>query len=84
MADITKTLELMTEERMCQYYIYGFETRLKLRNTACSEVTGRHIETGVVICDLTGFGASKMGKQVYNFMKIAGQISNDYYPELLG
>ncbi|KAG6376972.1 CRAL-TRIO domain-containing protein [Boletus reticuloceps] len=50
---------------------------------AASRAAGRRIEQSLVIVDLKGFGLSQFW-QVKSLVQISFQISQDYYPEMMG
>jgi len=82
--ELTKLFEVTTEERMMKYYVREYERVLMERFPACSRKEGRHIEQSFTILDLNGISMRMMNKQVYNFVKVASSIAQDYYPEMLG
>lgn len=82
--ELTKLFEVTTEERMMKYYVREYERVLWERYPACSKKENRHIEQSFTILDLNGISMKMMNRQVYNFVKLASSIAQDYYPEMLG
>jgi CRAL/TRIO domain/CRAL/TRIO, N-terminal domain len=82
--DMKKIFEITTEERMIRYYIREYESMIKLRIPACAVAAGYAVEQTLTILDLGGSSSKLMKKNVYNFVKLASGIAQDYYPEILG
>lgn len=90
---IKELFKITSEERMMRYYIREYERCMKYRFPACSRASGKLIEQGFTILDLTGVSMSIMSgsvfkfiilQQVKDFIKIASSIGQNYYPEMLG
>ena len=82
--DMKKIFSLTTEERMIRYYIREYERMVNLRIPACALAAGYPVEQTFTILDLGGSSTKLMKKNVYNFVKLASGIAQDYYPEILG
>lgn len=82
--NITNLFQITTEERMVKYYIKEYERLLKYRFPACSKAAGRVIEQSLTILDVDGLGIGALTGQTKAFMKIATNIGQNYYPEMLG
>lgn len=84
MLDMKRIFELTTEERMIRYYIREYESMINERIPACAIAAGYAIEQTLTILDLGGSSTKLMKKTVYNFIKLASGVAQDYYPEILG
>ncbi|OMJ78324.1 hypothetical protein SteCoe_21879 [Stentor coeruleus] len=82
--DINHLFSITTDERMIRYYIREYESMIKLRIPACSIAAGCLIEQTFTILDLGGSSTKLMKKNVYNFVKLASGMAQDFYPEILG
>ena len=82
--DIKRVFEITTEERMIRYYIREYESMINIRIPACAVAAGYAIEQTLTILDLGGSSTKLMKSTVYNFIKLASGIAQDYYPEILG
>lgn len=76
--------QITTEERLIRYYIREYESMVKIRIPACCRAAGVPVEQSLTILDLGGSSTKLMKKSVYNFVKLASGIAQDYYPEILG
>ena len=74
---------MTTEERLSRYYIREYERTIEDRLPACSRVFGRDISQYISIFDLKGVSMSMVTKKLIDFVKLTGQISGEYYPELV-
>jgi len=81
---IQDLFQITNEDRLLKYYVREYERLMLAKFPACSSGAGKHIETSLTILDLSGISTKLMNKQVYNFIKIASSVSQDYYPEILG
>jgi hypothetical protein len=79
-----EVFQITTRERMIRYYVREYERLLKYRFNACSKSSGRLIEQGFSILDLTGVSMSVLSGDVKDFIKMATGIGQNYYPEMLG
>jgi hypothetical protein len=82
--DIQRVFEITTEDRMMHYYVREYERLILERFPAATEAAGYRVEQSLTILDLQGISMKMATKQVYNFIKIASSIAQDYYPEMLG
>jgi hypothetical protein len=76
--------KLTTGERMMNYYIKGYERLIRNRFPACSKAVGHVIEQSCTIIDVNGVGMGIMMGKTKEFLKIAANIGQNYYPEMLG
>jgi hypothetical protein len=51
---VKELFKITNEERMMRYYIREYERAMKFRFAACSKASGKLIEQGFTILDLTG------------------------------
>ena len=56
--DPEEIFQIVTEDRFIKKLIVDMEFNLNLRQPACSEVAGKHIEQGIIVSDLAGFRLS--------------------------
>ena len=85
--DKTKVEELFkitTEEKMVKYYIKQYERQVKYIFPACSAVVQKPVEQSCTILDANGIGIFSLVGPIKGFVKIASDIGQDYYPEMLG
>ena len=82
--NLTELFKVTTEERMMKYYIKEYERSMKYRFRACSRASGRVIEQSTTILDCEGIGLSLLTGKTKEFVKIASDIGQNYYPEMLG
>ncbi len=69
---------------MMKYYIREYERLMKYRFPACSKAKGKLIEQSLTIIDVDGVGLGMMAGKTKEFLKIASNIAQNYYPEMLG
>jgi hypothetical protein len=81
---IKELFQITNRDRMMRYYIREYERLMKYRFNACSKISGRLIEQGFSILDLSGVSMSILSGDVKDFIKIASGIGQNYYPEMLG
>ncbi len=67
-----------------EYFIREYEKLILYRYPGASRAAGRKIEQSTTILDCKHGSMKIMSKKVYSFIKIASQIGQDYYPEILG
>ena len=67
-----------------KYYIQSYEFLLNKIFPTCSRLAGRPIEQTFTVLDLEGVSMSMASSRVWNFVKLASSIGQDYYPEILG
>jgi hypothetical protein len=69
---------------MMKYYIKEYERLMKFRFPACSQAVGKVIEQSCTIIDVNGVGMSLLTGKTKEFLKIASDIAQNNYPEMLG
>lgn len=84
MVNVTKIFETTSSERIIKYYAMSYETLLHKILPACSRVKGERVDQTFSILDLKGASYSLMTPKVYNFIKLAANVAQDNYPEILG
>jgi len=72
-----------TKERMLKFYIREYEKLRHYIHPACSIMAQRKIETSISIIDMAGGSSSLFVPKTINFLKIAANVCQDYYPEML-
>lgn len=82
--DMKRIFQITTEERMIRYYIREYESMISYRIPSCCVAAGYRVEQSLTILDLGGSSTKLMKSSVYNFVKLASSIAQDYYPEILG
>jgi len=81
--DVKKLFTLTTEERMIKNHIISYETLIRERFPACSEIMGHRIEQCCTILDLKDVSLMQ-ASQVMGFIRQTSVISQNYYPEMMG
>jgi hypothetical protein len=81
---LKQLFKVTTEERLIKYWIQSYERLVNHIMPVCSKVRGQRIEQTCTILDLKGGSTSIMSKQVYDFVKLASSIGQNYYPESMG
>lgn len=81
--DLNAMYKITTAERMLSNLVVEYEKVTDPRLPACSRKAGVLLETCCSIMDLKGVGLNKLN-QVYEYVKQATTISQNYYPERLG
>ena len=69
---------------MVKYYIKQYERQIKYIFPACSAVVKRPVEQSCTILDANGIGIMSLFGPIKGFLKLASDIGQDYYPEMLG
>jgi hypothetical protein len=82
--DVKGLFAITTEEKMVKYYIKQYERQVKYIFPACSAVVKRPIEQSCTILDANGIGIFSLVGPIKGFVKLASDIGQDYYPEMLG
>ena len=67
-----------------RYYIKEYERVLRYRFDCCGIKAGKIIEQSLTIICANGLGISACTGKVKRFMKLASDIGQNYYPEMLG
>lgn len=81
---IKELFKITSEARMMKYYIREYERLMKYRFNACSKASGIIVEQSFTILDMNGVGMSMLTGKIKDFIKIASNIGQNYYPEMLG
>ncbi|KAH8593880.1 CRAL-TRIO domain-containing protein [Bisporella sp. PMI_857] len=81
--DLTAMYKITTSDRMLQNLAVEYEKVADPRLPACSRKAGHLLETCCSIMDLKGVGIMKV-PSVYSYVKLASDMSQNYYPERLG
>jgi hypothetical protein len=76
--------KITSEDRMMKYYIKEYERLMKYRFPSCSKAAGKLIEQSLTILDMEGIGMGMLAGKTRDFVKIASDIGQNYYPEMLG
>lgn len=82
--NLKRLFEVTSEERIIRYSVREYERLVNEIFPACSEAAGKRVEQTIVILDLGGASMKLLSKKVYNFIKLASTVAQDYYPECLG
>ena len=74
-----------TEDELIDYHIQSYERLINVVMPACSKAADKRIEKTLTIMDFSGVNAFKLfvGK-TKAFVKLATDIAQDHYPEILG
>ena len=82
--DVKGLFKITTEDKMVKYYIKQYERQIKYIFPACSAVVKRPVEQSCTILDANGIGITSLFGPIKGFVKLASDIGQDYYPEMLG
>jgi hypothetical protein len=82
--NLTELFKITSEDRMMKYYIKEYERLMKYRFPSCSKSAGKLIEQSLTILDMDGIGMGMLAGKTRDFVKIASDIGQNYYPEMLG
>ena len=82
--DVNGLFKITTEDKMVKYYIKQYERQVKYIFPACSAVVKRPVEQSCTILDANGIGILSIAGPIKGFVKLASDIGQDYYPEMLG
>ena len=82
--DVNGLFKVTTEEKMVKYYIKQYERQIKYIFPAWSAVVQRPVEQSCTILDANGIGIFSLVGPIKGFVKLASDIGQDYYPEMLG
>ncbi len=82
--DVKGLFKITTEENMVKYYIKQYERQMKYIFPACSAVVQKPIEQSCTILDANEIGITSLVGPIKGFLKLASDIGQDYYPEMLG
>ncbi|PGH21561.1 hypothetical protein AJ80_03121 [Polytolypa hystricis UAMH7299] len=81
--NLTAMYKITSQDRMLKHLVCEYEKLADPRLPACSRKAGKLLETCCTIMDLYGVGITS-APSVYNYIKRASAISQNYYPERLG
>ncbi|PWW78417.1 hypothetical protein C7212DRAFT_293415 [Tuber magnatum] len=81
--DLNAMYKITTADRMLKNLVLEYERLADPRLPACSRKAGKLLETCCTVMDLRGVGITSISS-VYNYVKSASAISQNYYPERLG
>ena len=84
LTDVKALFKITTEENMVKYYIKQYERQIKYIFPACSAVVKKPVEQSCTILDADGIGITSIFGPIKGFIKLASDIGQDYYPEMLG
>ena len=84
MLKLQELFKVTTEDRLMKYWIQSYERLTNHILPICSKVHGKRVEQSCTILDLKHGSMSMMSKQVYDFVKLASSIGQNYYPEIMG
>ena len=82
--DVKGLFKITTEEKMIKYYVKQYERQIKYIFPACSAVVQRPVEQSCTILDANGIGITSLVGPIKGFLRLASDIGQDYYPEMLG
>ena len=82
--DVKGLFKITTEDKMVKYYIKQYERQSKYIFPACSAVVKRPVEQSCTVLDANGIGITSLFGPIKGFVKLASDIGQDYYPEMLG
>lgn len=81
--NIDDVLHKVSVEKMQAYYMREYERLLHVRLPACSAAKGEVIDTTTSCLDMKGFSMGMLNSKTKNFVMIAIQMGQDYYPEIM-
>lgn len=81
--NIKMLYKITNPERMLKYHVYEYEKLLNNKLPASSIVMNKRITQTCTILDLKGIHLTELGS-VYSVVKNIINVSQDYYPEILG
>jgi len=81
---LEKLNKVMSNERLEQHFIHDYERLMNEIFPACTKAKGELVSTTFYILDLKGVSARMMCPKIWELLKIASRIGQDYYPETLG
>jgi len=82
--NLTELFKVTSEERLMKYYIKEYERLLKVRFPACSAAKKELVEQSLTIMDMENVGLGALVGETKRFLKIASDVAQNYYPEMLG
>lgn len=81
---VDEIFKMTSAERLLMYQVKEYEILMKRIFPACSQNAKKHISQTFTIVDLKKLTAKLLSKKVYSLLKQSFQISQNYYPEILG
>lgn len=82
---ISKCFAEYSEQELIDYHIQSYERLINVIFPACSKAVHLRVEKTLTIMDLNGVNAFKLfGGKTKAFVKLAADIAQDHYPEILG
>ncbi|CAI2365923.1 unnamed protein product [Moneuplotes crassus] len=82
--DIDEILEVSNRDELYAFYVKEYETTLHIRMPAASAAAGKKIEQTFNLISIKGFTMKKLRQKTRNFIKLAVNIGQDNYPEIMG
>jgi len=82
--DFDSLVKAVPLERLQSHFIYDYERLLNKMLPACTKAKGEVVANTCYIMDLKGAAAKIMSSKVWDLLKMASKIGQDYYPEILG
>jgi hypothetical protein len=82
--NLDNLFKITKEERMMKYYIKEYERLMKYRFPSCSRAAGKLVEQSLTILDVEKVGVGVLVGKVKQFLNLAIDIGQNYYPEMLG
>lgn len=84
-AKVTEIFAKYTDLELQQYYIQSYERLIHIMFPECSKSVGKRVEQTLTIMDLNGVNILSLfiGK-VKDFTRLAINIGQNYYPEIMG
>jgi len=79
-----KLTKEVSTERLELHFIQDYERLLNDMFPACTKAKGELVTNTCYIMDLKGVSAKMFSGKVWDLLKIASRIGQDYYPEILG
>lgn len=80
---IDDLLAIVDKEELYQYYVREYEKLLHIRMPACSNAAGKKIEQSFSLLNIDGFSMGKLKEKSRDFVKLAINIGQDNYPEIM-
>ena len=75
-----KLFSIISSENLLKYFIQTYEITMKYKFKACSKAKGELIEESCVILDIEGIGITDLFGKTRNFLNMATNLGQDYYP----
>jgi len=82
--DFDSLVKAVPLERLQQHFIYDYERLQNKIFPACTKAQGETVANTCYIMDLKGAAAKIMSSKVWDLLKMASKVGQDYYPETLG